>query len=492
MFESKMNTKLMKFVKYGLCFMNSPEDDPTVDELRTRLRVFFSSIGRFHKGAFLFPLYGSGDLSQSLCRASAVYGGTFLLSWPPSALSLSLPPKMHSISDRKGYLFRMNDSVFCRIERVINKENDLEKFFCCKEITLSNSSSSSLSNSDLGVTGQGEIFFTSSQMEHVEPVIGSIFETGGVSYEVETVNEDFVAKCVSVSSKDKFLHSSNKVFLSLSQLRHVKWFCGSLREGMKENRKMVLKAMDKKSFGGVISPKGDFKLKASRLVANGDYLMQYVKKTKVNCLRMIVISDGPLRGTSLEIRKDDDNDDDEDGDVEDDLPSDYLNCICHIPPSEGFGNENAIHFIQLDYLSQCVPKGLYLCYFWMAVDSGNRNEVGKGNTALKTCCDAMFCGSLKEVEMEEMGKERPVWLVRSFYEQRERMIDENALPGKTLAVQDLGSDIGFEKAVAVAKRIFKTMFPNDPFMPSPEQEVEQSRAEQAFEDLKQRLNIEKN
>uniref|UniRef100_A0A7S4SFD6 Uncharacterized protein n=2 Tax=Ditylum brightwellii TaxID=49249 RepID=A0A7S4SFD6_9STRA len=40
------------------------------------------SLGRYGGTAFLCPLYGSGELSQSFCRSSAVHGGVYLLRRP--------------------------------------------------------------------------------------------------------------------------------------------------------------------------------------------------------------------------------------------------------------------------------------------------------------------------------------------------------------------------------------------------------------------------
>ena len=37
------------------------------------------SLGRYGGTAFLFPMYGSGELSQSFCRSAAVHGATYLL-----------------------------------------------------------------------------------------------------------------------------------------------------------------------------------------------------------------------------------------------------------------------------------------------------------------------------------------------------------------------------------------------------------------------------
>ena len=44
------------------------------------------SLGRYGGTAFLFPMYGSGELSQSFCRSAAVHGATYLLRRPAKGL----------------------------------------------------------------------------------------------------------------------------------------------------------------------------------------------------------------------------------------------------------------------------------------------------------------------------------------------------------------------------------------------------------------------
>jgi Rab proteins geranylgeranyltransferase component A len=41
-----------------------------------------ASLGKFGATAFLYPMYGSGELSQAFCRSAAVYGATYLLRRP--------------------------------------------------------------------------------------------------------------------------------------------------------------------------------------------------------------------------------------------------------------------------------------------------------------------------------------------------------------------------------------------------------------------------
>lgn len=50
----------------------------TIEGLRST-QLFIKSLGRFGNAPFLFPIYGSGELPQSFCRFSAVWGGVYCL-----------------------------------------------------------------------------------------------------------------------------------------------------------------------------------------------------------------------------------------------------------------------------------------------------------------------------------------------------------------------------------------------------------------------------
>ncbi|ETO10703.1 hypothetical protein RFI_26675, partial [Reticulomyxa filosa] len=118
--QQQLSTKVQDFIKYALAFLDSPsgilnnsthntiyiyileeggskrnnnnkKDCPTVAEMLKRLQLYFQSMGRFCEGAFLFPLYGCGDLAQGFCRASAVKGGVFILNWTIQGMVVKKP-----------------------------------------------------------------------------------------------------------------------------------------------------------------------------------------------------------------------------------------------------------------------------------------------------------------------------------------------------------------------------------------------------------------
>src|ERR1700760_806427 len=45
----------------------------------TRIRLYTSSMARYGKSPYIYPLYGLGELPQSFARLSAIYGGTYML-----------------------------------------------------------------------------------------------------------------------------------------------------------------------------------------------------------------------------------------------------------------------------------------------------------------------------------------------------------------------------------------------------------------------------
>jgi len=55
---------------------------PTYD----RIILYTSSMARYGKSPYIYPLYGLGELPQSFARLSAIYGGTYMLDKPIEAI----------------------------------------------------------------------------------------------------------------------------------------------------------------------------------------------------------------------------------------------------------------------------------------------------------------------------------------------------------------------------------------------------------------------
>jgi len=54
---------------------------PALDCVR-KVKLYFSSLSRYSKSPYLYPLYGLGELPQGFARLSAIYGGTYMLNAP--------------------------------------------------------------------------------------------------------------------------------------------------------------------------------------------------------------------------------------------------------------------------------------------------------------------------------------------------------------------------------------------------------------------------
>ena len=78
----KFSPRLSSLVIYSLAMQTTSihsKRSCTVKQGITSLLKHLNSLGRFGKTAFLTPLYGAGEISQSFCRSSAVHGGVYLL-----------------------------------------------------------------------------------------------------------------------------------------------------------------------------------------------------------------------------------------------------------------------------------------------------------------------------------------------------------------------------------------------------------------------------
>jgi Rab GDP dissociation inhibitor len=51
-----------------------------------RIILYTSSMARYGKSPYIYPLYGLGELPQSFARLSAIYGGTYMLDKPIEAI----------------------------------------------------------------------------------------------------------------------------------------------------------------------------------------------------------------------------------------------------------------------------------------------------------------------------------------------------------------------------------------------------------------------
>ena len=56
-------------------------NEPFMETIR-RVQLYSSSLARYGKSPYIYPLYGLGELPQAFARLSAIYGGTYMLDKP--------------------------------------------------------------------------------------------------------------------------------------------------------------------------------------------------------------------------------------------------------------------------------------------------------------------------------------------------------------------------------------------------------------------------
>ena len=112
---AKLSPNLIQLVRHALAL------EPSSSSITTRqgmlqLCQHVQSLGRYGTTAFLVPLYGSGELSQSFCRSAAVHGATYLLRRAPKRIIVQ-ENKVHGI--------------------LLNRENDEgEKMISCDHVVV--------------------------------------------------------------------------------------------------------------------------------------------------------------------------------------------------------------------------------------------------------------------------------------------------------------------------------------------------------------------
>ncbi|KAI8907659.1 GDP dissociation inhibitor [Powellomyces hirtus] len=90
--DQKLSPRLIGFILNATALVVERETLVTLstEEGLALTQRHLRSLGRWGKTAFLVALYGAGsELSQAFCRLCAVYGGTYILKYPLSHISIS-------------------------------------------------------------------------------------------------------------------------------------------------------------------------------------------------------------------------------------------------------------------------------------------------------------------------------------------------------------------------------------------------------------------
>eukprot|EP00268_Persea_americana_P012512 TRINITY_DN1529_c0_g1_i2.p1 TRINITY_DN1529_c0_g1~~TRINITY_DN1529_c0_g1_i2.p1 ORF type:complete len:573 (-),score=95.33 TRINITY_DN1529_c0_g1_i2:678-2354(-) len=95
--KQRLPPKIKSMILYAIAMADYDQEDPVAckKQIKTKdgmesLALYHSSVGRFPNapGAFIYPIYGQGELPQAFCRCAAVKGALYVLRMPVTSLLL--------------------------------------------------------------------------------------------------------------------------------------------------------------------------------------------------------------------------------------------------------------------------------------------------------------------------------------------------------------------------------------------------------------------
>ncbi|KAI9892164.1 MAG: Rab GDP dissociation inhibitor alpha [Vezdaea aestivalis] len=78
-----LETTTKDFIGHAMALFQTDEyinEKGMASETCIRIRLYVSSMNRYGKSPYIYPLYGLGELPQAFARLSAIYGGTYMLN----------------------------------------------------------------------------------------------------------------------------------------------------------------------------------------------------------------------------------------------------------------------------------------------------------------------------------------------------------------------------------------------------------------------------
>lgn len=138
--EKYFNEKLRLIIKYVLgCFsMNSDSNindkknsnnkndiSNTVRGLVNNVHKYMSSVNVFSKSPFLYPIYGSSEFSQAMCRMGSIFGAIFIIN-NSMKISISKNPEYKEEVDAVNYKEKKDEEEQPKDGEINKKSEDKE------------------------------------------------------------------------------------------------------------------------------------------------------------------------------------------------------------------------------------------------------------------------------------------------------------------------------------------------------------------------------
>lgn len=104
-----LDANTQDFVGHAMALYRTDEYllKPCGDAIK-RVKLYASSLSRYGKSPYLYPLYGLGELPQGFARLSAIYGGTYMLHKP-----------VEHVESKDGHVFVTSEGETVKAKQVI-------------------------------------------------------------------------------------------------------------------------------------------------------------------------------------------------------------------------------------------------------------------------------------------------------------------------------------------------------------------------------------
>ncbi|XP_041457852.1 rab proteins geranylgeranyltransferase component A 2-like isoform X2 [Lytechinus variegatus] len=132
----KLSATLQHFVIHSIAMTCA--DTPTHKALQA-MKYFLSSLGRYGNTAFLWTLYGSGELPQCFCRMCAVFGGIYVLRTHIRSMVTDSENNIRGIIDSEGKILKCRNLIL-EYSYTIGKSNPYNASYLSRGILITDKS----------------------------------------------------------------------------------------------------------------------------------------------------------------------------------------------------------------------------------------------------------------------------------------------------------------------------------------------------------------